>query len=89
MQGNPSVLAQACDAIPQESYYVGTTLLPKLTSRQRQMALMASNGFSNKEIAERLHVAESTVKNTLYTVYFKLGINTPDISLSSWCVTTR
>jgi DNA-binding NarL/FixJ family response regulator len=50
-------------------------VLTALTKRQRQVATLACNGFSNKEIAAKLLVAEGTVKVHLHAVYDKLNIH--------------
>jgi DNA-binding CsgD family transcriptional regulator len=46
----------------------------ELTRRQRQAAILAEMGFTTKEIAVELDLAESTVKFHLNHVYRKLGI---------------
>ncbi len=46
----------------------------RLTRRQRQVAILAEMGFSNKEIAGQLDVTLDTVKLHLNAVYRKLGI---------------
>ena len=45
-----------------------------LTTRERQIALVLSEGVTNKEIAQRLRLAEGTVKVHLHHIYRKLGI---------------
>jgi DNA-binding CsgD family transcriptional regulator len=45
-----------------------------LTEREREVALLASRGLSNKEIADRLVVSVRTVENQLHSAYGKLGI---------------
>jgi len=46
----------------------------ELTSREREVALLAAAGLSSREIAERLVVSIRTVDNHLHRVYRKLGI---------------
>jgi DNA-binding NarL/FixJ family response regulator len=45
-----------------------------LTTRERQIILVLSEGLTNKEIGRRLSVAEGTVKVHLHRIYCKLGI---------------
>ncbi|MFT3863741.1 MAG: LuxR C-terminal-related transcriptional regulator [Solirubrobacterales bacterium] len=47
---------------------------PELSARQREVALLAAHGASNREIAERLVVSIRTVENHLYAVYERLGV---------------
>ena len=55
---------------------VGTadTGLASLTPQQRQIALLAAAGHTNKEIAARLFLSPRTVSTHLYQVFPKLGI---------------
>jgi two-component system nitrate/nitrite response regulator NarL len=48
--------------------------LTTLTTRERQIILVLSEGITNKEIGRRLSVAEGTVKVHLHRIYRKLGI---------------
>lgn len=45
-----------------------------LTTRERQIILVLSDGVTNKEIGRRLMLAEGTVKVHLHHIYRKLGI---------------
>ena len=47
----------------------------KLTPREREMLAQLSLGLSNKEIARKLDVAESTVKIHLQSILKKLELN--------------
>ena len=44
----------------------------QLSSREIEVLQMASEGYSNKEIADKLHVSLSTVKTHLSNVFYKL-----------------
>lgn len=46
-----------------------------LTLREREVAKLVSFGFSTKEIAQKLYIAESTVKQTVLRVVQKTGVN--------------
>jgi two-component system, NarL family, nitrate/nitrite response regulator NarL len=45
-----------------------------LTTRERQIVRVMAEGLTNKEIAQRLKLAEGTVKVHLHHIYRKLGI---------------
>ena len=46
-----------------------------LTKRENEIAYLAAQGLSNKEIGKRLYISENTVKTHLKSVFRKLGIN--------------
>ena len=45
-----------------------------LTARERELLVLLARGLSNEEMAARLNVSDSTVRNGLTTVYHKLGV---------------
>jgi len=47
---------------------------PVLSGRERQVASMVVLGFTNGEIAAKLHIAETTVKSHLSSIFRKLGV---------------
>jgi DNA-binding NarL/FixJ family response regulator len=47
---------------------------PRLSPRERQILAMVVLGFSNGEIARKLYVSESNVKNHLSSAFQKLGV---------------
>jgi DNA-binding NarL/FixJ family response regulator len=47
---------------------------PPLTRRERQMLGLVVEGLTNREIAERLYLAESTVKRHLSSTFRRLGV---------------
>jgi DNA-binding NarL/FixJ family response regulator len=49
-----------------------------LTSREREVALLAADGLATKEIANRLYLSKRTVDTHLDRIYRKLGISSRD-----------
>jgi len=47
----------------------------KLTAREREIAVLATQGLPAKQIAERIHISDKTVRNRLVTIYSKLGVS--------------
>ena len=45
-----------------------------LTPQEREVALLAATGLTNREIAARLYVSPRTVSAHLYRIFPKLGI---------------
>lgn len=45
-----------------------------LTQRQREVLQLIAEGLTNREIAERLHLSEGTVKNTVSEIYARLDV---------------
>lgn len=46
-----------------------------MTEREREVAQLAAQGLSNKEIGKQLYISENTVKTQLKSIFAKLGIN--------------
>lgn len=51
-----------------------TYTLETLTPRQRQVAMLVPDGFTNRQIGQKLGVCESVVKNYLKEIYDRLGV---------------
>lgn len=49
-------------------------IFPMLTKRENDIALLAVDGFTNKQIAAQLFISENTVKSSLKNIFTKLGI---------------
>jgi DNA-binding NarL/FixJ family response regulator len=47
-----------------------------LTAQEREIAILAAKGMTNKDIAARLFLSDRTVATHLYRVFPKLGIAT-------------
>ena len=56
-------------------FYSDSSRLDKLTPREREITLLAAEGYTNRYIAEQLNISEGTVKKNLYNSYKKLRIN--------------
>jgi DNA-binding CsgD family transcriptional regulator len=48
---------------------------PPLSARERQMLAFVIEGLTNREIADRLYLAESTVKRHLSSTFRRLGVS--------------
>jgi DNA-binding NarL/FixJ family response regulator len=48
----------------------------KMTSREREVVALIAEGLSNKEIANRLHLATDTVKSHVHNILEKLALHT-------------
>ena len=48
---------------------------PKLSEREMEIARLAADGVTNKEIGEKLFITANTVKTALKTIYAKLSLN--------------
>nr|WP_276582215.1 helix-turn-helix transcriptional regulator [Cellulomonas sp. RIT-PI-Y] len=57
--------------------------LDRLTAREREVAVMARRGLSNREIARRLRLSVRTVENHMAAVLRKLGLEGRD-GLRNW-----
>jgi DNA-binding CsgD family transcriptional regulator len=49
---------------------------PPLTARETEVLRLLVQGLANKEIASRLDISESAVKNTLQQLFFKANVRT-------------
>jgi DNA-binding NarL/FixJ family response regulator len=47
-----------------------------LSKREEQITILVTEGYSNREISERLALSEHTIKNYLFRVFEKLGVTT-------------
>jgi DNA-binding NarL/FixJ family response regulator len=74
---DPSV---AATVMKQAAFGTGPTSqkppgVEELTDRERQILHLLAKGYSNPEIAERLHLAAGTVRNYVSAILQKLGVD--------------
>lgn len=50
--------------------------IDQLTPREREIAVIACTGLTNKQIAEKLVISEATVRHHLGVIFSKLGVST-------------
>ena len=53
---------------------MGMRLTEMLTTREREVMLLVSEGLSNKHVGRRLNLSEGTVKMHLHNIYQKAGV---------------
>jgi ATP/maltotriose-dependent transcriptional regulator MalT len=57
-----------------ETHHARHEIWTELTEQERQIASMAAEGMSNREIGQRLYISHRTVGSHLYRIFPKLGI---------------
>jgi len=48
----------------------------RMTQREREVITLLSEGMSNKEIAQRIHISTYTVKSHIHNIMEKLALHT-------------
>ena len=61
-----------------------TMTMTLLTSREQEIASLASTGLSNKGIARRLELSEGTVKVHLHNIFQKTGVSNRTALVALW-----
>jgi DNA-binding NarL/FixJ family response regulator len=62
---------------------------PPLTARERQLLALVVEGLGNREIAERMYLAESTVKRHLSSIFRRLGVRSRREAVATMLATSR
>lgn len=70
----PPLLARAVDATTTEQNTAAPSSLPTLTERQVEVLKQVRDGHSNKEISNRLGIAEKTVKAHVAAIFKALNV---------------
>ena len=73
MSVRASTLAESCEGARTPALAIPVMVTP-LTRRERDIATLAAQGVSSKDIADRLFLSVRTVNNHLQNVYSKLGV---------------
>ena len=69
---DPAVTARVLERLrrgPEED-----ELIARLSPQERQVLLLLAEGLTNRQIAERLYLAEKTIKNYVTSVLSKMGL---------------
>lgn len=61
--------------MPNQEVIADLAIAASITEREQEVLSLLSQGYSNREIAKRLYVCESTIKTHLSNIYKKLGVN--------------
>ena len=64
------VLGRACEGQTQKP----RSLIGDLSNREKEIVSCISEGLTNKEIAQRLRLAEKTVRNNVSAILTKLNV---------------
>jgi len=66
--------AQPVSRPPSKISHLKSTLVEPLSERELEVLHLIAEGFSNAEIAEKLVIAQGTVKRHINNIYGKLGV---------------
>jgi two-component system response regulator DevR len=72
---DPGVIAKVMDRVRNGS--PANSKLAALTQREREVLELISDGLTNRQIGERMFLAETTVKNYVSSLLSKLGMERP------------
>ncbi len=70
----PELTSQLILELPESEEKTNDALLQKLTSREKEVAMLLKEGLTYNEIAQRLDIAARTVKAHAQAIYHKLDV---------------
>lgn len=85
----PSVAAKLAQGLLKITPKKPNSTLAELSEREKEIATMLTQGFSNKQIAMGLFISEGTVRNYISNIYSKIGVNDRTnavLLLKSYCL---
>jgi len=71
---DPAVTAAVLDRLRKGKHLLKDEKLARLSAQEERILGLVADGLTNKEIGERLHLAEKTVKNYVSTILSKLEV---------------
>jgi DNA-binding NarL/FixJ family response regulator len=71
----PSVASKLAEGLHKIVPRKPNPALAELSEREKEIATMLTQGFSNKQIAMALFISEGTTRNYISTIYSKIGVN--------------
>ena len=71
---DPSVTASVLDRLRKGKHLLRDEKLSRLSAQEERILTLVADGFTNKQIGDRLKLAEKTVKNYVSTILSKLEV---------------
>jgi DNA-binding NarL/FixJ family response regulator len=84
----PDMATRLVGTLAQHAGAPGRTPYGQLTPREREIVVLVGRGLKNRDIAQRLEVAEKTVKGHLTNIFHKIGV-ADRLELALWAIRTR
>ncbi len=72
--GEPFIQPEIASRTLRASLHPTADMIEPLSEREREVLVMLAQGIPNKEIADKLHIAEGTVKNHVSNILGKLQV---------------
>jgi DNA-binding NarL/FixJ family response regulator len=57
-------------------------MLKELTDREIELIKLLCKGFDNRTIADRMMIGDQSVRNSLRTIYSKIGVNSRSAAIA-------